>query len=208
LPRSRSPSRGEDLFFFISDRLSSHSTSQSHTSTAPKSAARSVLLQGRKRGGGGGVAQSLCRQAFKRCSYNYYTDGMHGWQSYLDLCTHHESVVCCGSHITQKVVFHHTADLELCDRNRVSLLCRSLGLLRAPIAHRGMGSEEGAAGTRGGDVGNCMSCRVIGTVVPTVASGYLAATLYTTKPPQGLHKVFTLVFVGGFAAMGVFRAVV
>ncbi len=68
--------------------------------------------------------------------------------------------------------------------------------------------DEHGAGNGGGKLGDCTSCRVIGTMVPLAASGYLGATLYTTKPPQGLHKAFTLVFAGAFAAMGVFRALV
>lgn len=55
---------------------------------------------------------------------------------------------------------------------------------------------------------DCLSCRVIGTVVPLAASGYLLAFKYSRKPPQGLHSIFTLAFAGGFAALGVTRALI
>jgi hypothetical protein len=68
--------------------------------------------------------------------------------------------------------------------------------------------REGGTEGREGEVVDCTSCRVIGTVVPLAASAYLTATLYTIKPPQGMHKAFTLAFAGAFAVLGVFRAVV
>ena len=61
---------------------------------------------------------------------------------------------------------------------------------------------------KAGSPRDCMSCRVIGTVVPLTASIYLLASTYSVKPPQGAHRVFTLAFAGGFAALALTRAVI
>lgn len=54
----------------------------------------------------------------------------------------------------------------------------------------------------------CLSCKIIGTTVSLGASGYLLQTVYSSKPPIGFHRVLMLAFAGGFAALGVARALV
>lgn len=53
---------------------------------------------------------------------------------------------------------------------------------------------------------DCTACRVTGTVVCLGLSAYLAAQAYARPPVSPAHRAFTLAFAGGFAALGVARA--
>lgn len=66
------------------------------------------------------------------------------------------------------------------------------------------------AGAAGGEEGDCVSCRVIGTGVCFGTSGTLAAQLYRGTPAVHgpAHRVVLLAFTAGFAALGVVRAVI
>ena len=57
-------------------------------------------------------------------------------------------------------------------------------------------------------VTDCMSCRVTGTLVCLTCSGYLTSQLYTKAPIRGIHRLMTVTFATGFAALGVARAVI
>ena len=54
---------------------------------------------------------------------------------------------------------------------------------------------------------DCLSCRVIGTTVSFGASAFLIFHLNGAKPPVGLHRAMMIAFAGGFAALGVARAI-
>jgi len=53
---------------------------------------------------------------------------------------------------------------------------------------------------------DCLSCRVTGTVVSLALSAYLAVETYARPPSSPLHRKFMLLFSGGFAALGIGRA--
>lgn len=57
-------------------------------------------------------------------------------------------------------------------------------------------------------VSDCLSCRVTGTLVCLTCSGYLTSQLYTRPPVRGIHRLMTVTFATGFAALGVARAVI
>lgn len=66
-----------------------------------------------------------------------------------------------------------------------------------------MGSEaEGQARA----APDCTACRVTGTGVCLGLSAYLTAQTYARPPASTAHRIFTLAFAGGFAALGVARA--
>ncbi len=54
--------------------------------------------------------------------------------------------------------------------------------------------------------GDCWKCRVTGTAVCLGASAYLLAQNYAQPSASRVHRMFTLLFAGGFAALGVARA--
>ena len=68
--------------------------------------------------------------------------------------------------------------------------------------------DDGQATTLPKTTADCMSCRLIGTTVSLGASVYLLAFVYGPKSPVGLHRNMTLAFAGGFAALGLARALV
>mmetsp|Transcript_36474 Transcript_36474/g.115051 ORF Transcript_36474/g.115051 Transcript_36474/m.115051 type:complete len:83 (-) Transcript_36474:361-609(-) len=61
---------------------------------------------------------------------------------------------------------------------------------------------------------DCISCKALGCTVCFGTSAYFYAFAQGSfgevlgKPPAGAHRFATLAFVGGFAALGVARAVV
>lgn len=55
---------------------------------------------------------------------------------------------------------------------------------------------------------DCVSCRITGTVVCLGLSAYLTAQTYARPPSSPAHRIFSLAFAGGFAALGVVRALV
>lgn len=55
---------------------------------------------------------------------------------------------------------------------------------------------------------DCLSCRVTGTVVCLGLSAYLAAQNYARPSSSPAHRAFTLAFAGGFAALGIARALI
>ena len=78
-----------------------------------------------------------------------------------------------------------------------------------------MGSVEGVSvhGERHGSKSDvtqqdCMSCRVTGTVVCLSLSAYLAIQNYARPSSSPAHRAFTMAFAGGFAALGIARALI
>lgn len=64
------------------------------------------------------------------------------------------------------------------------------------------GGQQQAAGS-----GDCLSCRVTGTLVCTACSAYLLAINCTRMPPpSGTHRFALLALSGGFASMALVRA--
>jgi hypothetical protein len=55
---------------------------------------------------------------------------------------------------------------------------------------------------------DCLSCRITGTVVCLGLSAYLTLHTYAKPPTSPAQRIFTLAFAGGFAALGVARALV
>lgn len=55
---------------------------------------------------------------------------------------------------------------------------------------------------------DCMQCRVIGAGVCFAASAYLTASNYAVPPSGRVHRAVMLAAAGGFAAMGLARALV
>jgi hypothetical protein len=55
---------------------------------------------------------------------------------------------------------------------------------------------------------DCLSCRITGTVVCLGLSAYLTLQTYARPPTSPAQRIFTLAFAGGFAALGVTRALV
>ena len=55
---------------------------------------------------------------------------------------------------------------------------------------------------------DCISCRVTGTVVCLSLSAYLTLQTYARPPTSPAHRIFSLAFAGGFAAIGIARALV
>ena len=53
---------------------------------------------------------------------------------------------------------------------------------------------------------DCMQCRVIGAGVCFAASAYLAASNYAVPPTGRVHRAVMLAAAGGFAALGLARA--
>lgn len=79
-----------------------------------------------------------------------------------------------------------------------------------PATHRpamGDGGEAAASGA-GPARKDCLSCRVIGTVVPLGCAGYLAAALGDIPAASKAHRITVIVFAAGFAAMGLTRAMI
>jgi hypothetical protein len=55
---------------------------------------------------------------------------------------------------------------------------------------------------------DCLSCRITGTVVCLGLSAYLTAQTYARPPTSPTQRIFTFAFAGGFAALGIARAIV
>lgn len=68
--------------------------------------------------------------------------------------------------------------------------------------------EEKAAKEAPNKPHDCLSCRVTGTAVCLCISAYLAAHEYARPAASPIQHRFTLVMAGGFAVLGVMRALV
>jgi len=55
---------------------------------------------------------------------------------------------------------------------------------------------------------DCLSCRITGTVVCLGLSAYLTLQTYARPPTSPTQRIFSLAFAGGFAALGIARAIV
>lgn len=55
---------------------------------------------------------------------------------------------------------------------------------------------------------DCLSCRITGTAVCLGLSAYLTVQTYARPPTSPAQRTFTLAFAGGFAALGIARALV
>ena len=54
---------------------------------------------------------------------------------------------------------------------------------------------------------DCLSCRIIGTVVFLGAGVYLGSALWKRPPPVGLHRYVLVLASASCAGMGIYRAV-
>ena len=52
---------------------------------------------------------------------------------------------------------------------------------------------------------DCMSCKVTGTVVCTLSSGYLLAQTLRHPAPSPTNNMMLLTFAGAFAGMAIYR---
>jgi hypothetical protein len=57
-------------------------------------------------------------------------------------------------------------------------------------------------------VEECLSCRTLGTVVPLGCAVYLVNGVQGIPRVQRVHRAFVMALAGGFAAMGVARALI
>eukprot|EP00890_Picochlorum_soloecismus_P000389 jgi/Picsp_1/1350/NSC_04830-R1_---NA--- len=56
--------------------------------------------------------------------------------------------------------------------------------------------------------GDCLSCRITGTIVCTGLSTYMVISTYANPPRSPIQRSLTLLCAGGLAALGLARAVV
>lgn len=67
--------------------------------------------------------------------------------------------------------------------------------------------ESHTKGEEEAPASSCTACRVVGTGVSLLASGYLLGAVHLPdKPPTGAHKTVMLGFAGAFAVLGLTRA--
>mmetsp|Transcript_14032 Transcript_14032/g.36031 ORF Transcript_14032/g.36031 Transcript_14032/m.36031 type:complete len:83 (+) Transcript_14032:254-502(+) len=73
----------------------------------------------------------------------------------------------------------------------------------------GMAStEEGNTQAATNGAADCLTCRTIGTLVPLSCTAYLLSGLAGIPRANRLHRACVLAAGGGFAALGVARALV
>jgi hypothetical protein len=80
------------------------------------------------------------------------------------------------------------------------------------MAQGDRGAQAGAHASGGAPAprrpADCLSCRVTGSVVCGALSAYLLAQHYARPSASPIHQRVTLAMAGGFAALGIARALV
>jgi len=98
--------------------------------------------------------------------------------------------------------------LKVCVRHLYIIMCtfHVFWCIRTRTFENNMpvGSADTASASSNGD---CLSCRITGTIVCTGLSSYMVLSTYANPPRSPILRSLTLACAGGLAALGLARAV-